>query len=267
VEDAWNRDDPCPEGALQPYNIDAKLNGAYIAIGLLHGGGDFRRTMEIATRCGQDSDCNPSSAAGVLGVALGFARIPDEFKTDLPALAGRKFDYTDYSLEQIVASTVARALLVVKAAGGSVTEERVVVPAQTPLAPPVEQWNPGIADRLVPWNAPEWTFSGPWQKRERDTMADQAGAKAVFRFHGVAVALLGPLGTKGGRAEVWLDGRKQDLPLDAYIAERTFDQVLWQTYGLEPGEHTVEIVTTGQADARSGGVEVAIHQAVVYRAP
>ena len=42
--------DPCPEGALKPFNIDAKLNGAYIALGLLYGDGDFGKTIEIATR-------------------------------------------------------------------------------------------------------------------------------------------------------------------------------------------------------------------------
>jgi len=35
LEDKWDKNDPCPEGALRPFNIDAKLNGAYIALGLL----------------------------------------------------------------------------------------------------------------------------------------------------------------------------------------------------------------------------------------
>lgn len=32
---------------------------------------DFTRTVEFATRSGQDSDCNPANAAGILGVMLG----------------------------------------------------------------------------------------------------------------------------------------------------------------------------------------------------
>ena len=35
----WDKDDPCPDGALSPFNIDARLNGAYVALGLLYGGG------------------------------------------------------------------------------------------------------------------------------------------------------------------------------------------------------------------------------------
>ena len=76
VEAKWDRDAVCPDGAFRPFNIDAKINGAYIAFGLLFGHGDWKQTMEIATRCGQDSDCNPSSACGVLGSMIGFTRIP-----------------------------------------------------------------------------------------------------------------------------------------------------------------------------------------------
>ena len=35
IEDKWNDREPCPAGAIRPFNIDAKLNGAYIALGLL----------------------------------------------------------------------------------------------------------------------------------------------------------------------------------------------------------------------------------------
>src|SRR5664279_2427196 len=46
LEQKWDKDDPCPDGALEAFNIDAKLNGAYLASGLLFGGGDFYKTME-----------------------------------------------------------------------------------------------------------------------------------------------------------------------------------------------------------------------------
>lgn len=56
LQDTWEYTDIC--GAGIDYNIDAKLNGAYIVIGLLYGEGDVFRTMDISTRCGHDSDCN-----------------------------------------------------------------------------------------------------------------------------------------------------------------------------------------------------------------
>jgi hypothetical protein len=36
-------------------------------------------TIEITTRCGQDSDCNPSNAMAVLGVIKGFKGLPKAF--------------------------------------------------------------------------------------------------------------------------------------------------------------------------------------------
>ena len=33
----WDRDESCPDGALRPFNIDARINGAYVALGLLYG--------------------------------------------------------------------------------------------------------------------------------------------------------------------------------------------------------------------------------------
>ena len=91
IENKWNKREPCPAGALDPFNIDAKINGAYIALGLLYGGGDMEKTIVISTRAGQDSDCNPSSAAGVLGVAMGYDAIPDNWKSGIPAIADKKF--------------------------------------------------------------------------------------------------------------------------------------------------------------------------------
>ena len=110
VEERWNKREPCPEGAANPFNIDAKLNGAYIALGMLYGGGDFGKTMTISTRCGQDSDCNPASALGILGVVSGLEGIPDEYKSGIEQIADEKFSYTNYSFRTIVDSTEKRAI-------------------------------------------------------------------------------------------------------------------------------------------------------------
>ena len=63
--------------------IDCKINGAYVLLGLLYGKGDLDQTIIIACRGGQDSDCNPSSAAGVLFTTLGFSKLPDRFSKEL----------------------------------------------------------------------------------------------------------------------------------------------------------------------------------------
>jgi len=266
VQDRWDKDDPCPDGFQTPFNIDAKINGAYIAFGLLFGNRDFEKTMEISTRCGQDSDCNPSSAAGVLGVMLGYRQIPETFRAEIPGLENRKFDYTDYSFNDIVRSTETRALNLVRQTGGQVTEANVVVKLQAPQAPKLEQWTPGIPDRRIPSSDPAWTWTGPWTEEKGSRRTDAAGLETELEFEGVAVAVLGRLSQEGGRANVFLDGKKQQLGVDAYIVPNTHDNVLWQAYELKPGKHLLRVVTTGVADTRSTGTDISISQAVVYRA-
>jgi hypothetical protein len=264
VEERWDKDDPCPDGALAPFNIDAKLNGAYIAFGLLFGGKDFGKTMEISTRCGQDSDCNPSSAAGVLGVMLGYQGIPEVYRSGIPALAKRKFDYTDYSFDDIVLSTEKRALKLIEQNGGKVSETQVAIKLQTPKAPKLEQCDFGVPERVVLCGDGAWVWKGDWKQDGGARVATTAGCEAELKFRGVGVALVGPLDQKGGRATVYLDGKKAGTA-DAYIVENTHDNVLWHAYGLRPGEHTLKLVTLGTADSRSGGHAVGLEKAVVYR--
>lgn len=264
VQDKWDKDDPCPDGALRDFNIDAKLNGAYIAFGILFGGMDFGKTIDIATRCGQDSDCNPSSAAGVLGVVLGYNAIPAQFKSAMPELADKKFSFTEYSFNDIVKSTETRALKAIEMTGGKVTDHDVVVKIQKPKAPKLEQWTPGKPVKRVAVADSAWKFSGDWNMNKADRVSRTKGNSVEFSFDGTAVVLMGDLSQDGGLAEVWLDGKKQ-RDADAYIVERTHDNALWNVYGLKAGQHTIRLVTTDRADRRSNGKRVTLREAVVYR--
>lgn len=143
VEQKWQDDVDCAPG--KPFNIDAKLNSAYVAIALLYGAGDWDRTMEIGVRCGQDNDCNPASACGVLGCAVGLAGIEERFKSHLPALRGRNFSHTNYSYDTITDACARVALKVIEKAGGRVEEvngvQYAVIPDQAPAPPDtLEQW-------------------------------------------------------------------------------------------------------------------------------
>ena len=62
----WTSEVGCPDGVFVPFDIDAKINSAYVTIGLLYGKKDFYRTIDVSARCGQDSDCNAATAAGIL---------------------------------------------------------------------------------------------------------------------------------------------------------------------------------------------------------
>ena len=156
VEDKWGHEDLCPEGLDRPFNIDAKVNGGYIVIGLLYGGGDLEKTMEITTRCGQDADCNPSSAAGVLGTIYGYSRSPAKFTAGIPALSGQKFEYTDYDYPALIAACEQVAVALLERAGGKVETRNgtkmLVLPAQSPAPPAtLEQLFGTSPDDLRKW--------------------------------------------------------------------------------------------------------------------
>jgi hypothetical protein len=99
-------------GSASDFNIDAKLNGAYIVVGLLFGQGDLDKTIMISMRCGQDSDCNPSNAAGVLGTILGASRLPEKYTSALDLES--KFSFTQYnfvSLSEVCEKLARQAVL------------------------------------------------------------------------------------------------------------------------------------------------------------
>jgi len=58
-------------------------NAAVIVLALLYGDGDFGRTIEIATMCGWDTDCNAGNAGTIAGVAYGLKSIPDRYRTPI----------------------------------------------------------------------------------------------------------------------------------------------------------------------------------------
>ncbi|OGV68734.1 MAG: hypothetical protein A2283_20780 [Lentisphaerae bacterium RIFOXYA12_FULL_48_11] len=137
----------CAPGGEGAFSIDAKLNGAYIIMGLLYGNGDIDKTIRISCRCGQDSDCNPANAGGVLFTTMGFANVPDRFKSALDEKKLFASSTYDWPAMINVHEQIARQV-VVKYGGriekDSKGEEVFVIPVQQPKPGPVEKaWVPG----------------------------------------------------------------------------------------------------------------------------
>ena len=95
---------------------------------------------------------------------------------------------------------------------------------------------------------------------------DSRGGEAIVKFDGVGVVLMGPLTQAGGRADVYVDGKKAGV-LEAYIVPNTHDNALWHVFGLKPRIHSIRIVMREDADPRSQGHKITIDRAVAYRAP
>ena len=140
----YNYEKGCPEGVQTGFDIDALLNSAYVLIGLLYGDGDFGKTIDIATRCGSDSDCNPASAGGILGTILGYDAIPEVWRKPMDEAADIDFKYTTISLDDAVRMSLSQAQEMIEREGGEVNEDNVVVKVQKPQAIPFEQCFEGI---------------------------------------------------------------------------------------------------------------------------
>jgi hypothetical protein len=138
VERKWAEDVGCPDFVFRPGNIDARVNGAYVVIGLLYGRGDFGRTLEIATRCGQDSDCNPASAGGILGTMLGWSGIPAVWRDPVRPIEDRPFAYTTMSLNKVYETGFVQALEMVRRNGGTIDGETIRLPVEAIRPVPIE---------------------------------------------------------------------------------------------------------------------------------
>jgi len=272
IDEKWNAREPCPAGALHPFNIDAKINGAYVALGLLYGGGDFYHTMEIATRAGQDSDCNPASALGVLGVVLGYRGIPEEFKSGIGAIADDKFSYTDYTFNTIVSSTMSRAIALIERNGGRVEGDSIIIPIQTPQPVRLELWDDyGSPVERIAVDDPRWTFTGDWEEGWGGRSTGNRAAEAAIGFEGTGVILGGTYLSSGGTADVYLDGELHST-VDVYSDEDSdkYGESVWHVFGLDNGAHELRVVVKGEPyrgidGDESKGTNVSLSYLVVFR--
>jgi len=55
-------------------------NAGVCALALLYGGGDLSRSVEIATMCGWDTDCNAGTVGTIVGVAGGLAGVSEKYR-------------------------------------------------------------------------------------------------------------------------------------------------------------------------------------------
>jgi len=55
-------------------------NAGVCALSMIYGDGDFARTIEIATMCGWDTDCNAGNVGTVLGVMCGTKGLPQRYR-------------------------------------------------------------------------------------------------------------------------------------------------------------------------------------------
>ncbi len=225
VQNHYSTDIGCPDGVFNKLNIDATLNCAYVIMGLLYGGGDLTKTADVATRCGQDADCNPSTACGILGCMLGYSHMPEFWRKSVEGCEDINFQYTDISLSKVYKLSLKHALMQVKKNGGKVEDDKVYIKVQKPKPVRFEQSFKGL------------TLS------KAISLKCNVDKVPSTRFEGKAILLQGSVRCKDPNykalVDVVLDGKvvtTLQLVRNAYTANVDY---LYYNYDLKAGNHTI----------------------------
>ncbi|MBL7856767.1 MAG: ADP-ribosylglycohydrolase family protein [Cyclobacteriaceae bacterium] len=229
VEKKWAGDVGCPDGVFSAFNIDAKVNAAYVVMGLLYGEGDFTKTLEIATRTGQDADCNPSSAGGILGTVLGYKNIPAYWKLGLSDAEGIDFKYTSVSLSDVYEIGLKHALQNIERGGGSIEGDTITIKIQTPVAVKFEK-----------------SFDGHYPQVKIPVTWSEGKDEINFEFEGTGFVLRGDASSWNNQSEyvfeteLYLDDQLIDKPQLPVSFTTRRHELCWK-YELPKGKHAVKM--------------------------
>lgn len=227
----WTYDVGCPDGVFRPFNIDATINGAYIAIGLLYGKGDYGATIDISTRCGYDSDCNPANAAGILGTMIGYSNIPDYWKQGIDKVEDMNFRYTEMSLNKVYETGLRHAVEMIGRNGGTEDGDKMVIRYQEPQTVPLEISFEGLF---------------PTERKNLKGPLTQKNPEISFEMEGCGFVVTGQA-AKGDQlpdidleVEVFADGQLlETVKMPTHRRIRRLE-VAWN-YDLTEGSHTITL--------------------------
>ncbi len=272
LENKWGKANICEAG--KTFNIDAKLNGAYIVMGLLYGEGDVNKTMEITTRCGQDSDCNPSNAVAVLGIIKGFNGLPLAYQNAVKAMGDSLFNNTSYSFNKAVNRTIKYAKELIIKNGGKAGENDLTIKIQNPSALPLEIAFPDVVfDKRVNVFASKendaWKMKGTWSdsKNNQSKYSNKAGDEISITFAGTGISIEGNWVKDGGKADVFVDG-KFKRTIDCYFgyAKQEHRGInIYHILNLPEGEHTVKLVVMGTKNPKSTAANIYVSGGLIYK--
>lgn len=216
LETKWASTDICPELPGKS-NIDAKLNSGYILLGMLYGEGDLDKTILLSTRCGQDSDCNPSSAASILGNFYGASGLPEKYASGLD-YTKTKFSYTNYNFTQTLNLNLSLTKEVLENSGVTKNADgKYVIMADTSYTPvAVEQIPDGVygylyvttkgntvtVKELTPFSKNEKVVGYTLDMGDGYVFYDAAPASYVYAKSGTYTITLTVTGDKGTKNQI-----------------------------------------------------------------
>lgn len=259
-EDRWRPDYPQMNNSV--------ANGALVAIGVLYGGGDFLRSLNITTQLADfaDADCNAANVGSILGAMNGLRGIPEKLRAQFhdriwgesmgPVRFNKPVDEKISGLADRIAA-FGRKNLVANGAklAGKAGQETFVIPNEEARTQPLEYFDINDYGRL--WNA-GWRLDG----------AGRGGTATTFLDGDVLVTF--PRDTRPCRLETEVAGprnrgrvlvdvkadpgkpwRLQTFVNDDMTGEQIIDSGDWRT------------VSVDLANAGGGAVKVRLYQQAV----
>lgn len=238
LENKWGNDLTCPLEIFNPGNIEAKMNCAYIIMGLLYGNGDMGKTVEITTRCGADSDCNPSNAAGILGTVIGYSNISEYWLNNVKEVEDQIFPFTHLSLKDTYKLSMKHALQLIGHNKGKIKNDEVVIKCQVPKPVRFEK-----------------SFDGfnPVKKEMINKPLDKTFS---YSFKGSGVLIAGQFEGGGhgtgdyvANVEVFIDNQLTEtmkLPADMKVRKHE----LYWNFKLTEKEHTIKLKLLNPIDEK-----------------
>ncbi len=250
IEEKWGNDIGCPDGAYRDFNIDAKINAAYVVLGMLYGEGDFGKTLDISTRAGQDSDCNPATAMGILATTTGLSGIPAYWLQGLTSIEDINFSHTEMSLNKVYQISYKHSKELILKNGGEIKGNKIRIKTAKSLVAPFEENFPGYQlNKKVNINK-RLSF--------KDNDPTNGSQELEYNFNGCGIVLRGSVG-KVGENNRWNNLSDVDPMKDFFFeVEFSIDDQLEKTmkfpldvtkralelffkYEIPPGDHTLKM--------------------------
>ena len=178
-------------------------------------------------RCGQDSDCNPANAAGILGTMFGYSKIPQLYLSALAQVENREVVYTGVSLADIYQMSYQQAEQMIARNGGTVSDDNVTIAVQQPVTVAFEESFPGYYP----------TKMVRWSKNQEQKVEN-------FAFTGKGIVINGNLNGPWdyvAEIELIVDGKvaeKASLPVNYH--DRRYEQLSY-TFDLPMGDHVATL--------------------------
>ncbi len=137
--------------------IESTINTGLTTMAILYGEGNFKDTVDIGVQGGFDADCNPATAAGLIGLIQGHSGLPSDLTgpatDDYLASAWLQNIDRDSTVSEITEGFQGVTESQILLCGGSITGEGATrtyhLPDDDPITPPPEKPDPTGPKGLV----------------------------------------------------------------------------------------------------------------------